>query len=98
VTVRIELDLDTLAGGGAATVELDLDRGWGPLVEVEFDLDTEIGASRMVLGFADMLSAVEDAEADERTVAAELAREIGGAAIESPLLRREGILVIDADD
>jgi hypothetical protein len=94
VTVRVELDLDMLAGGGAVAVELDLDRGWGVFVEVELDLDTEIGASSMVFGFSDTLRVVE-AEADERTVAAELAREIEGEAGDPWLFEMEGTLVTD---
>jgi hypothetical protein len=78
VTVRIELALDTLAGGGAVAVEFALDRGCGALVEAELDLDTETGISSIVLGYSDTLRAIEEAEADERMVAAELAREIEG--------------------
>ena len=97
VTEGIELDLDTLAGGGAVTVELDLERGRGVLVEIESDLDTEIGASSMVFGLSDTLRAAEEAEAVDRAVAAELAREIEGEAGVPWLLEIEGILVTDGD-
>jgi hypothetical protein len=97
VTEGIELDLDTLAGGGAVTAELDLERGRGVRVEVESDLNTEIGASSMVLGLSDTVRAAEEAEAVERAVAAELAREIEGEAGVSWLLEIEGILTTDGD-
>lgn len=44
------------------------------------DLETDAGASRIVFGFSDALRAAEEVETDERTVAAELAREMGGRA------------------
>jgi len=41
VTAAIELDLDTLAGGGAVTVELDLDTGWGRCSEEAVEAGNE---------------------------------------------------------
>jgi len=73
-------------------------------VEVELDLETGIGASRTVLGFSDALRAIEEVETDERTVAAEFAREMDGSAGGTGLLgvdgtfdRIESFLVTEGD-
>ena len=44
------------------------------------NLETDAGASRIVLGFSDALRAIEEVETAERTVAAEFAREIDASA------------------
>jgi hypothetical protein len=83
---------------------LDLETGWTADVEVELDLETDAGASRIVLGFSDALRAVEEVETDERTVAAELAREMGGRAggtgslgVDGAFDRIESFLVTEGD-
>ena len=82
---------------------MDLEIGRTAAVEVELDLDTGAGASRIVLGFSDALRAVEEMEMDERTVAAEFAREMGGSAgtgslgVDGVFDRTESFLVIEGD-
>lgn len=68
------------------------------------DLETDVGASRIVLGFSDALGAVEEIEADERTVAAEFAREMDGRAggtgslgVDGAFDRIESFLVTEGD-
>ena len=60
--------------------------------------------SRIVLGFSDAVRAIEEVETDERTVAVELAREMGGSAGGTVLLgvdgtfdRIESFLVTEGD-
>ena len=74
------------------TVELDLETGWTAVLEVELDLETDAGVSRIVLGLSDALRAVEEVETDERTVAAEFAREMDGSAGGTGSLGVDGIL------
>jgi len=62
-------------------------------VEVELDLETDAGASRIGLGFSDTLRAAEDVERDERTVAAEFARETEDGTFD----RTESFLVTEGD-
>ena len=80
------LDLDT--------VELDLETGRTSAVEIELDLETDAGASRIGLGFSDALRAAEDVERDERTVAAEFARETEDGTFD----RTESFLVTEGGD
>jgi hypothetical protein len=68
------------------------------------DLETDAGASRIVFGFSDVLRAVEEVDIDERTVAAELAREMGGRAggtgslgVDGAFDRIESFLVTEGD-
>lgn len=68
------------------------------------DLETGAGASRIVLGFSAALRAVEEVETDERTVAAEFARETDGSAggtvplgVDGVFDRTESFLVIEGD-
>jgi len=90
VTAAAEFDLDTLIGGAVVTTELDLETGLGRCVEAlttELDLDTGCAGC---LG----VGVVED----ERTVAAEFAREREGGATGSWLLELEGALDNGVDD
>jgi hypothetical protein len=83
---------------------LDLETGWTAAAEAELDLETDAGASRIVLGFSDALRAVEEVETDERTVAAEFAREMDGSTggtgslgVDEVFDRTESFLVTEGD-
>ena len=70
----------------------------------ELDLETDAGASRIVLGLSDALRAIEEVETAERTVAAEFAREMDGSAggtgspgVDGVFDRIESFLVTEGD-